>query len=129
MQKNFTLEQTRRALIFVKPVVKDIQTEAVRLRKLRTIGSYEESTMQNQLTRIESLLEELQLVGCFCRNLEKGIIDFPSKHCNDDIYYSWSPEESTLHWRLTNEAYECRRSLEEESIESNGTIDPATSIH
>ena len=130
MHIHFTLDQARRALVYVRPIVQDVQREAQKLYKLNLANSVEEKKIHAQLGTIEHLLEELVLVGCFCRNMEKGIIDFPAKKGGREIFYSWSLDENEqIFWRYVEEPYECRHSLNESVTKNNETTDPVTSLH
>lgn len=121
MGKTFTLQEANRALIFVKPVMEDIQKtllELVALHQNPNEGFYKD--VEVRLKKIKYHFEELKQVGCLCRDPEKGLVDFPSFCHTEPVFLCWAlGEESIQTWHKINENSEQRREIDEAFLLAN----------
>ena len=70
---------------------------------------------------IRRALDELGALGCECRDLEHGLVDFPAVVDGAPAWLSWQPgEESVRFWRRRGAGLTARRPLEGATV-----LDPA----
>jgi hypothetical protein len=128
MGKTFTVLEANRALIFVKPVMEDIQKtllELVKLHQNPNEGFYKE--VELKLKKIAYHFEELKQVGCFCRDPEKGLVDFPSFYHTEPVFLSWSLDEESINaWHKVNEDPHQRREIDEAFLQGSTKVPQAT---
>lgn len=121
MGKTFTVPEANRALLFVKPVIEDLQ---VLIFNLAALQQNPESPffkeLDQKIQKIKYHFEELKQVGCICRDPERGIVDFPSFYRNEPVFLCWSlGEETLMHWHKVNEHSEQRRIIDDLFLEEN----------
>ncbi len=123
----FTITGANKALVFVKPVLENIQVLLQDMIALHHSPTPEfEKQMEKRLKRIQACFEELKLVGCICRDPERGIVDFPSFYKNTPIFLCWHlGEEAVEHWHYLNESSELRRPMDEEFIAEQQATSPS----
>ncbi len=130
MQKTFTFEDANRALVFVGPIVGDIQKtwqSLVMVKKIlesavmngASITSPElakmESDIQDNLKNIERFLKEIEQVGCIFKDFSRGVVDFPTFYKNEAVFLCWhSGEKSVAHWHRGDTGFENRKSVDED---------------
>jgi hypothetical protein len=120
MAQSFTLDQANHALVFVRPILEDIQNIWHELRKLKIEEKPDEDEIHIRMEKIEHFIEELQQVGCILKDLERGIIDFPSYFKDQPIYLCWRlGEEKIDHWHSINTNYRSRHEIDEEFLQFN----------
>lgn len=121
MGKTFTVQEANRTLVFVRPVMEDIQKvllELINIHQNPSEGFYKE--VENKLRKIKYHFDELRQVGCLCRNPEQGHIDFPSFYENEPIFLTWNlGEESIGYWRKVSENHEARHPVDEAFLTAN----------
>jgi hypothetical protein len=62
---------------------------------------------------IEWCLADLELVGCYLKDFEKGVIDFPSILNNRVVFLNWTYGEKTInYWHEITEEIEAKREIE-----------------
>lgn len=128
----FTPESANHALVFVRPIVEDIQALWKTMQDTRKSDALnKEALLRGKLERMEHYLEELAQVGCECRDLERGLIDFPTVCNGEAAYLCWEAAEARVsHWHGVHEGYASRQTINEAICTfSTETASPATSIH
>ncbi len=130
MKKTFDLSEANKALIFIKPIVLDIQKTWTDLNNAKSVLELEitngknlteaqliqmEQEIQNNLKRIEHYMQELEQVGCVFKDFGKGVVDFPSFYKNNEIFLCWHCDEETVsNWHFTDAGFDGRREIDEE---------------
>ncbi|OGJ42500.1 hypothetical protein A3J23_03775 [Candidatus Peregrinibacteria bacterium RIFCSPLOWO2_02_FULL_48_14] len=117
MGKTFTLEEANRSLVFVAPVVKEIQTLWMELMTFKVNPTAEEferysreRTVREKLDRLKVCNGELAQVGCMLRDPIEGIVDFPSVHQEQEVFLCWRMgEEQADFWHPVEEGYDAHR--------------------
>ncbi|MEZ4754454.1 MAG: DUF2203 domain-containing protein [Bdellovibrionota bacterium] len=121
----FTAEEANQMLPLVRCIVRNLTDE---FRLLRTAGrekralefQTQESDSMEKLSdaisdhssRIEEYLEELSNLGIETRDLELGIIDFPTLINGEPAYLTWRQgEESVSFWHPVNKSFGDRQPL------------------
>jgi hypothetical protein len=124
MGKIFTLEEANRSLIYVAPVVKEIQKiweELVPFKENPSYGSGK--NIQEKLHRLKSCSNELVQVGCILKDPVEGMVDFPSFYRNRPIFLCWQVgEEQADFWHFTEEGYDERQNIDEDFLEWNTKV-------
>jgi len=65
------------------------------------------------LTRFQNLVEEICSEGCYLKDLETGLVDFPTLWEGREVYLCWQLGESEVgHWHEIEAGYAGRRSLD-----------------
>lgn len=63
-------------------------------------------------SRTESWLEDIQDTGVLLRDLQHGLVDFPGRSGDQEIYWCWHlGEETVSHWHRRNEGFSGRKSV------------------
>jgi hypothetical protein len=116
---NFNLEEANNSLVFVKPVVQDIQDAwaQIKLLKLQAEqnGEYYEKELTTLMKKIEYNMQELQQTGAILKDLDEGLVDFPSFYKNEPIYLCWKIGETRIDfWHFQEEGINGRVKIDEE---------------
>lgn len=111
--KYFTVEEANRSLVLVKKIVQDIIIKRKKMVQLKkTIRDLQESSntkakdgvfsLSNELKSISRSityhLEELELVGCYLKDFELGIVDFPSIMRGRVVFLCWMYGEDEVNY-------------------------------
>ena len=110
VKKHFTLAEAGRALPLVNRIAADIQ--AAQITRLRihaelSAGLPDLSLSRQELLqadfdhateRLESLIEELDLVGVELKDPSRALLDFPAFHKGREILLCWKADEETITW-------------------------------
>ncbi len=131
MKKTFDLSEANKALIFIKPIVQDIQKTWIALNDSKQLLELEitngkknltdlqliamEAEIQTNLKRIEHYMQEVEQVGCMFKDFGKGVVDFPSYYKNKEIFLCWHCDEETVsNWHFTDSGFDGRNEVDEE---------------
>lgn len=127
----FTLEEARRALPLVRAILTDLVTDfralrgagrerraleaeggpASAARHLRSL----ESQVRELSDRVEGYLRELAALGLEVRDLELGLVDFPTLLGSEPAFFCWSVEEPTIaFWHSADKGHRERLPLSAE---------------
>ena len=71
--------------------------------------------ISRHLEDLRRLTNELEGLGCYLRDFERGVVDFPAAAMGPDdfMFYCWVlGEDSILYWRGEEEAYADRHVVE-----------------
>jgi hypothetical protein len=105
----FTIQEANAALPAVIHKYKELQKQKTEVQKLEaqlnsqmgmssSLGDY--STMKKQLnsavTKFYGLIEELENTGVVLKSLEEGLLDFPSKRFDEDVWLCWKEGETEI---------------------------------
>lgn len=122
MFKLFSVEEATELLPFVDAQVRAMQEALAELQRLRTVlqqtkswsvEAYNISQESNFLMRdIQSSKAELDRLGVFLSDIEKGTVDFPSQLGAEVVCLSWLPGEKSInYYHRLNEAAQTRHPL------------------
>jgi hypothetical protein len=105
----FTIQEANAALPAVIQKFKLLQKQRVEVQKLEAhlssqmsmsfnLGEY--ATLKKQLnmevTKFYSAVEELENSGVILKSLEEGLLDFPSKRFDEDVWLCWKEGETEI---------------------------------
>jgi hypothetical protein len=67
-----------------------------------------------QAAKVVESVEQIQQTGCLVKDLEEGIVDFPSLKAGEEIYLCWKLGEKRIaHWHGVDEGFAGRKPLDE----------------
>ncbi len=118
----FTLEEARAALPDIVSKLETVQLIRGELSELAAemegIGTGEGEgkparlRLREELEQVTLLIEELAATGILVRNLEIGLIDFPSRSGEDDIFLCYQLGEVDIrHWHHIYDGFAGRKPL------------------
>lgn len=130
MGKTFTLEEANRALVFVAPVLKEIQTIWSALMEFQASeDGTAESVIRSKVDRLKTCNAELSQVGCIIRDPVEGVLDFPSFYKNQPVFLTWKlGEEQIEFWHTVHENIQSRRQVDEDFTNWNSNV-PAPDLN
>lgn len=119
-RKPFTVAEANRALTLVRRIAQDIvaaYAQYMRLLLERTPDGPEASGQTRAWPRVEAVrdqlndyIAELQAVGVELDDAERGIVHFPARHQNRDVYLCWQlGEEGIGYWHELHGSLASRR--------------------
>lgn len=122
MYKLFTLEEATELLPVVDANVREMQTAVTDILVLqeklkgKPIGTIETRNALEELRFLSGMLQEdkaqLDHLGVHLKDLEAGLVDFPSQLGAEVVYLSWSQgQEAITHYHHLNEGEAVRRPL------------------
>ena len=69
--------------------------------------------LNSALTLFYHAVEQLESTGAVVKNIDEGLLDFPSKRFNEEIWLCWKAGESEIKfWHDAESGFEGRRPLE-----------------
>ena len=116
----FTLSEANRALPLVTRIVRDIvqchQASTEIQRRIDVFGEDSPKSAEllkrrdNLLDQMVSYADELAFIGVELKDPETGLVDFPSRLDDRDIYLCWRlGEESVSHWHELHAGFSGRQ--------------------
>ena len=135
MPKRFTLAEAQSLIPRVEPLLR----EAVALKKEHTeaeavIQRYQEHILvmggvlldrteilrarqqrDSVSARLRAAIEQLQETGCVLKDLDIGLIDFPTLFRGVEVYLCWKLGEAAIHyWHGTDEGFRGRKPIDQD---------------
>jgi len=126
--KYFTIEDAETLL----PKIMEIMTAARELKKIieekvdawrkiqKTITESEEAVVRGQIdfmaSRLETLVGGITELGCFPKDLDQGLVDFPARVDGVEGYLCWKFGEPKIRfWHRLTDGYAGRKPLKKEA--------------
>ncbi len=127
MGKTFSVQEANQALLFVKSVAGDLQKLVFELADLQqNPESPFFKELDQKIQKIKYHFDELKLVGCVCRDPERGILDFPSFYRDQPVFLCWQLGEETVHhWHHIQEKSDQRKLIDDAFLEANSKMPQA----
>ena len=118
----FSVAQANEALPYVRRVVQDVvgcYGNAVDIRSEiegESLSEQRTDELQKQydhlMDRLNTYIEELHQVGVELKDFERGLIDFPGRHEDRDIYLCWQlGEHNVRHWHEIDSGFRGRQDV------------------
>jgi len=121
MERLFTPAQANKTLPLVKRIVADILAKGQELRAFVDVKRDDE--VNRQIDKLEDILREhmseLEQVGCHYKDwgFELGLVDFPAKIDERDVYLCWRSDEAAVTWyHPVEEGFAGRRPIPDELL-------------
>jgi hypothetical protein len=124
-KKHFTLEQARRMLMGITPLMHELVAlkkkldargfDVYRHEYFGGTGPNGERFFPPEMERLVEIAKNLDKKGILIKGLDEGLIDFPHMRSNgDEVYLCWKVGESDiLSWHRTQDGFQGRRPLDE----------------
>jgi hypothetical protein len=72
---------------------------------------------ENAGTQLREAVEEIESLGCLVKDLDIGLVDFPSRVAGRDVYLCWKLGEPHIQfWHYVEEGFAGRKPLDKETI-------------
>ena len=125
MPRYFTVEQANAALMIIRPVMDEIQ--AIREEILRTQpdvwpvvqkaagngGSRAASLMAQSFDRLDKLVHQILDMGAILKDINTGLLDFPSIREDHEVYLCWRYGEQRIEfWHEIDAGFAGREPLD-----------------
>ena len=120
-RKYFSIEEANRSIPYVSRIVEDITVtyrQAVQTRQ-RIEHPHREDSIQalkdvyeDDMDRLNDLIDELHQVGVELKDFEKGLIDFPAWFNDREVYLCWRRgEEQVRAWHEVDTGFASRQDI------------------
>jgi hypothetical protein len=132
----FTTSEANKILPLVRSIVTDVVSEFARMRdagrerralevesacrsetgaaETKALVDSLKSEVNERSVRIDGYLKELADLGVEVKDLERGLVDFPSTRGGRSVFLCWELGEPTVcHWHGVEESYVDRRPVAE----------------
>jgi hypothetical protein len=78
------------------------------------------STRHSNGERMKSAVEEIQEMGCLIKDLETGLIDFPTLLRGEEVYLCWRLGETDIgFWHGVHEGVAGRRAIDQFFVDNH----------
>ena len=115
-RKVFSLDEANRSLPLVRRIVEDIVAAHRELHSLRDQMADAmdrravDHDIEHETRRMETLQNELEVVGCELKDPSIGLIDFLGQHQGREIYLCWKlGEDQVQYWHELHSGFASRR--------------------
>lgn len=137
MPRYFSLQDAEKALPRVRAAIRqaielraEMQTSVDELRELThrvmmsggmsldpaRVGTMHE-TRDRSTTRLKETLESIESLGCLVKDLDIGLLDFPTLYRGREVYLCWRlGEERIEFWHGTDEGFRGRKPITDEFL-------------
>ena len=140
MAKRFTLTEAESLLPEIDSIMREavslkakyleaeetIQTFAQRVAMRGGVLVDRETVLQNRADRdahgerLKSAVERLQEFGCVIKDLDIGLVDFPTLFRGREVYLCWRLGESGIrYWHGTDEGFAGRKPIDQDFLENH----------
>jgi hypothetical protein len=124
------LEHGRRRKQTIDQLEQELAQAAARIMVLGgSIPSHEELTKKRaealRLTaQLKQAIERIQATGCVVKDLDEGLVDFPSLLDGQEVYLCWKlGEERIAYWHGLEEGFAGRKPLDQSTQEDESPPD------
>ena len=124
MPRYFTVEQANEALKILKPLVQEMmeirqsilerqpETWPALQKAVGNGGSKAASLMAQEFARLNDLARQIQSTGILLKDINLGLLDFPSLRDGREVYLCWRyGEELIEYWHDVDAGYAGRQKL------------------
>ena len=68
--------------------------------------------------QLRGMLERFQEAGCLVKDLEKGLVDFPTLFRGEEVYLCWKLDEPSIgFWHGTHEGFAGRKPIDQDFLD------------
>jgi hypothetical protein len=66
---------------------------------------------------IKEELEKIQEIGCVVKDLDVGLVDFPTLYRKEEVYLCWKfGEQEITYWHAVSDGFRGRKAIDEEFL-------------
>lgn len=134
MPRFFTLQQAERLLPEVESAVRDAiaaksgyeqaEEEMQNLsRRITMLGGVmvdhakaidQRAGRESSALRLKAAMEKIEETGCLVKDLDIGLVDFPTLLQGEEVYLCWKLGESGIHyWHGVHEGFQGRKAIDQ----------------
>jgi hypothetical protein len=119
--RHFSIQEANRALPLVKRIVAELVETFAEYRRLEQefhrarqtaseeVADQAEIEVEAAAARVERLMKELEPIGCQVKDLDIGLIDFPTRHQGRTVLLCWKLGEGKIEfWHETDAGFSGR---------------------
>ena len=78
------------------------------------------------LEKLKAMVERIQETGCLVKDLDKGLVDFPTLFRGEEVYLCWKMDEPAIEfWHKVEDGFAGRKQIDQDFRE-NHCGDPLT---
>jgi len=135
MSRRFTLAEAQRLIPRVERLMQDavarkseyqeaeqaVQALAQRVTMMGGVAIDREQARQSKMRRdgaarkLREIIEEVQEIGCVVKDLDIGLVDFPTRFRGVDVYLCWRLGETAIeYWHGMEEGFRGRKAIDED---------------
>ena len=102
-------------IVSMKKSIEKIQAEME--MSLSSSSSFEDHVVPKQklnsvVTKLYKAIEDLEDTGVIIKSVDEGLLDFPSKRFNEDVWLCWKEGETEIKfWHEKNEGFGGRKPI------------------
>ena len=106
MFRYFTIKSANEALPSVIEKFNNLKKQKNEIMKAEqelqsSVSNFEEymiqkQTLNSQMTKFYQLIEDLESTGVSLKGLDQGLLDFPSKRFDEDVWLCWKDGETEI---------------------------------
>lgn len=106
----FTVEEANALLPEIRPIMADLLERRARVAMARdqlkpvigdrwsNTGGSEASAIVSEFVAIERLIDQLQAFGCEIKDINGGLLDFPARINDREVYLCWRYNEPSIQY-------------------------------
>jgi hypothetical protein len=124
------LEQVRRRKQTIDQLEQELAQAAARIMMLGgSIPNHEELTKKRAeglrlAAQLKQAIERIQAIGCVVKDLDEGLVDFPTLRDGQEVYLCWKlGEEHIAYWHGLEEGFAGRKPLDQSTQEDESPPD------
>jgi hypothetical protein len=88
----------------------------VRVDRARALE--ERSSRESVAARLRSAIEQVQELGCVVKDLDTGLVDFPTVFRGEDVYLCWKVGERAIEfWHGIDEGFRGRKAIDQDFLD------------
>lgn len=130
-ERYFTPEEANALLPQLRPLLAAIQTHKAEIDRLEeevrrvqrlvrgnggglseVAGQQRHARLREEADALQNALEAVQALGCQVKDLDTGLVDFPSRRSGEIILLCWRVDEPTVaHWHDLESGFRGRQPL------------------
>ena len=122
MFRYFTIKSANEALPSVIEKFNNLKKQKNEIMKAEqelqsSVSNFEEYMTQkqklnSQMTKFYQLIEDLESTGVSLKGLDQGLLDFPSKRFDEDVWLCWKDGETEIKfWHDMNSGFNGRKPI------------------
>jgi len=122
MFRYFTIKSANEALPSVIEKFNNLKKQKNEIMKAEqelqsSVSNFEEYMIQKQklnseMTKFYQMIEDLESTGVSLKGLDQGLLDFPSKRFDEDVWLCWKDGESEIKfWHDMNSGFNGRKPI------------------
>ena len=122
MFRYFTIKSANEALPSVIEKFNNLKKQKNEIMKEQqelqsSVSNFEEYMIQKQklnseMTKLYQMIEDLESTGVSLKGLDQGLLDFPSKRFDEDVWLCWKDGETEIKfWHDMNSGFNGRKPI------------------